>query len=167
MENLEHPIILRPFSSKDEIKYYNISRSDAVKEYFPYYSENFEDACEIVRIFSKGDFKNNFYFAIEEKNKGNLIGAVIAERITETDFNIGYFVGQEYHNRGYVTLAIKLLIEYLKNIGAKSVCFSVSRENLASISVANKINASKVSDGDKYEMWKKILWVSMNNYCNI
>lgn len=157
MENLENSILLRPFSQEDELEYYKISRSDAVKEYFPYYSENSEDACEIVRIFSKGDFKNNFYFAIEEKSKGNLIGAVIAEKIAETDYNIGYFIAKEYHNRGYATLAIKLLIEYLKNIGAKSVCFSISRANLASISIANKINAAKISEGEKYEMWRKIL----------
>ena len=55
--------------------------------------------------------KDQFYFAIEEKNTGKLVGSVQVSRYHGKkklkDYEVGFDIGEAYQNKGYATEATK------------------------------------------------------------
>ena len=77
--------------------------------------KNVEESLEIIRTF----FNNDHTWAIEFKEKGEVIGAIgyllPAESnvsIGENDVEIGYWVAKPYWNQGICTEALSLLIDH-------------------------------------------------------
>ena len=74
-----------------------------------------------------------------------VIGNVIAEKIKpEESFQIGYWIGKEYWNKGYTTKAVKLFLKKVKKkFKLKKITASFSKKNLASKRVLEKSGFKK------------------------
>lgn len=62
--------------------------------------------------------KAQYAFAIVEKNTGNLIGSVEISKYHGKKclkhFEVGYYIGESYQNKGYATEAVKQVIKWAK-----------------------------------------------------
>ena len=109
-------ILLRPWCEEDAPNLFKYASDPDVGPgagWAPHKNE--EESLEIIRTF----FNNDHTWAIEFKEKGEVIGAIgyllPAESnvsIGENDVEIGYWVAKPYWNQGICTEALSLLIDH-------------------------------------------------------
>lgn len=74
-----------------------------------------EESLEVIRTV----FASDHVWALELKETGRIVGCMGYYThedsnigIAETEFEVGYWIGKEYWNRGYCTEALRAMIEY-------------------------------------------------------
>jgi len=91
--------------------------------------------------------KDQFYFAIEKKDTGELIGSVQVSkyhgRKKLKDYEVGFDIGESYQNKGYATEATKAILTWafqkLSEIGeTPKVVGKAEHKNVASHKVLEK-----------------------------
>ncbi len=81
----------------------------------------------------------NFGIALKESNK--IIGNISFIKIDWKNrrAELGYWLGKKYWKKGYMTQAIKLILDYsFKKLNLHSVCADIFKENIASRRVLEK-----------------------------
>ena len=76
--------------------------------------ENIDEAKRDIEIFANGDFKNDFYCVITDKKK-NVMGLIIAVRLTRMTTDVSYFLKEEYRHNGYMQEALTGVIEVIRD----------------------------------------------------
>ena len=90
----------------------NVFSENTLNIPFPYQNENAE--FWIHELVNKGfEEKKNFTFAIREKENPKLIGAIgIHLDKVHLKAEIGYWIGKEFWNKGFVTEAVREIIRF-------------------------------------------------------
>lgn len=109
-------LILRPFKMEDVDEFFKII-DKSIKKYLWSYSkiECTEDLNELVSAYSKGDFKNDFYYAICDKVTNSIVGTIIAVKTSSCILDVSYFIGDTYRNNGYMREALLGFKRFLSN----------------------------------------------------
>lgn len=76
-------------------------------------------------------------FAITRRADGSFLGAIGFAGLPEMP-NVGYWIGRPYWGQGYATEALRLVIEYARDVGAKGLLAETFLENPASARVLSK-----------------------------
>lgn len=110
-----------------------------------------------------------FNFAIEHAQEGKVIGMVEAntdtgiEGICPGDANISYGLYPEARGKGYATMAVNLLIPFLKQRGLRRAVIRVHPDNVSSLSVPLRCGFEKgrhllrMRDGQTLQFFYAIL----------
>lgn len=99
-----------------------------------------------------------FNFAVVDQ-LDTLLGMVEARPIDasafntqEGDMNISYGIYPEARGKGYAVEGVKLIMQFLKNVGFKRAIIRVNPENTASLSVPRKLGFEELKDESKDEL---------------
>lgn len=124
-------LILRQPQSSDKQTLSIILDDNTVKKYFPKVSLFLRFNC---------DYKNNFYFIIEEINSGKIIGLIYSNLFIDSSASTSYIIKAEERGKGYMPEALKAFIIYLyNNKVTHSMRFAIMKSNRASKKVMNKL----------------------------
>jgi len=116
----------------------NINIWNNVRDYFPYpYSE--EDGKQFIEIvLSKPKPVVDFAIVVDEKAVGG-IGIVLKDDVERISAEIGYWLGENYWNKGIMTEVVKGFIEYVfSHFPLQKIFASVFDFNIASQKVLQK-----------------------------
>lgn len=144
-------LTLRPFTLEDINWYFKFAQDEElVKELKNLRINSLKEAENDIKIFSSGDFKNDFYYVVTD-DRGNVLGIIIAVRITQCIIDVSYFLKKEYRHRGYMHEALEKLMEVIRII-KPLYCFrmTIALDNTASINVAKGLNAVIRKMGNNY-----------------
>lgn len=124
-------LILRQPQSSDRKELSLILNDDTVKKYFP--------KADFFLKFNT-DYKNNFYFIIEELNSGKVIGLIHSKLLIDYTACTSYIIKAEERGKGFMPEAIKAFILYMyeKKV-APSIKFAIMKDNKSSKRVMNKL----------------------------
>lgn len=140
-------ILLRKFDLRDFKKYYLATQDEEIKTFLPYaYGDTLEITKNLIRNYSGVDFKNDFYFAIEDKESNNIIGAILAFRSYRIDLlDVSYFISKSFRGHEYCLEALKIFCEFLR-LTTNYVCleFAIRPENSNSKNVMKKLGSKEV-----------------------
>ncbi|MBN2771394.1 MAG: GNAT family N-acetyltransferase [Spirochaetes bacterium] len=134
-------LLLRPFKKQDvpDIARFcnNSIITDNVRDFFPKpYSET--DALDFIDICSKEDPQTTFAIEYDNLFAGS-IGLVPKDDVHRLSAEIGYWLGEPFHNRGIMTHAVKLITEYgFSKLNIIRIFSGVFEFNLASRRVLEK-----------------------------
>ena len=114
--------------------FYNISHDKKVlKTFICKYAENL-DEFDFAPYLNRDDL-----FAIRLKETGGLIGIILYFDVKDGGCEIGYGIGSDHWNKGYVTEAVNRFLEYLfREKDLDTVCASFFTGNDASRRVMEK-----------------------------
>jgi RimJ/RimL family protein N-acetyltransferase len=105
-----------------------------------------EDAEEYVR-FKRVEWitRNRLVPKIVEKATGKMVGQLwIEPRWNRMIFEIGYFIVEDYQGKGYITEAVKRMIEFLFNeLQANKLVIHTKATNKKSIGIAERCGFTK------------------------
>jgi [ribosomal protein S5]-alanine N-acetyltransferase len=115
MEIIFEGIILRPWSINDAVELTSIANNkniaDNLRDGFPFpYSIN--DAKNWINIILPENSPSRFFAIKVDKLLVGSIGIVTKTDIYRKNFEIGYFINQDYWGRGIATRAIKAATSY-------------------------------------------------------
>ena len=80
------------------------------------------------------NFPTNYYAYIVEKESNKFIGEVYAKYYDQKQsYEIGIVIKGEFRNKGYSTIAIKLLCENLKSLGVKKLFHEIPSTRISAI----------------------------------
>ena len=63
--------------------------------------------------------------------------------------DMGWILDKNYWNKGFVTEAAKLIVEFVKSLGVKMICAQCDTENIGSWRVMEKIGMKRICDNGK------------------
>ena len=129
-------IYLRYLDIKDKKAIFNnINNSENVLKYYvTNYYENIED-FDIENMINRFKANQLYIFAIVLKENDEVIGNILQcnnPNIVMNTVELGYAIGEKYWNNGYMTQALKLMINFMFENGVHKVVASHIPENLAS-----------------------------------
>jgi RimJ/RimL family protein N-acetyltransferase len=115
MEIFFEGIILRPWSIRDAVQLAEIANNkriaDNLRDGFPFpYSLN--DARKWLNMILPENFPPRFFAVTVADRVVGSIGIVTKDDIYRKNFEMGYFLEEEYWNRGIITRAIKAATSY-------------------------------------------------------
>lgn len=130
-------LIIDDLKPEDKENYFlNISHDKKVlKTFICNYQEDLE-SFEFNKYLNRNDI-----FAIREKKDNNLIGIFVECEVDNTNHSleIGYGIGSNYWNKGYMSETVKVMIDYyFEHTSFKTVYASFFKENIASKKVMEK-----------------------------
>ena len=115
MEILFEGIILRPWSIRDAAELAAIANNkniaDNLRDAFPF-PYSLKDARQWLKIILPENFPPRFFAITLDKLLVGSIGIVLKEDIYRKNFEIGYFISEEYWGNGIATKAIKAATSY-------------------------------------------------------
>jgi len=148
-------LIYRPYSMGDIDTLVKLCNEKTYRRWFYFLPKlNEKRAKEQIErnteIWSRGiDItKDQFYFAIEEKDTGKLVGSVQVSKYHGKkelkDFEVGFDIGEAYQNKGYATEATKGILKWafqmLSEVGAApNIVGKTEHRNFASRRVLEKV----------------------------
>lgn len=143
---------LRPFCGGDVDAFYKIVQDEQIKKFLPgVYAKTKKEAKEIIGIYKKGDFENDYYLAIEDKRTKTFIGAIIATRLTKSDIETSYFLRDEFRGKGLMNEALTAFSKrFVKISSGRRLIFAVNRENQASLDVMDNVPAKLINTSKEY-----------------
>jgi RimJ/RimL family protein N-acetyltransferase len=144
-------LMLRPFVETDVKWYYDFLQDKELQKRLPSLAvENIKQAQEDVRLFKNGDFVNDFYYVIETKAH-DIIGIIIAVRITDMAIDVSYFLKEQYRHKGYMHEALATVANSTRNINPLyRLRLVIEVDNIASLNVAKRLNATIKERNGKY-----------------
>ncbi|MCC7574052.1 GNAT family N-acetyltransferase [Candidatus Woesearchaeota archaeon] len=136
-------LILRPLKDSDAQKLSKIGNNKKIwlnlTDNFPH-PYTLKDAQKWIKINKEKESTENFAITINKE----LIGMIGYEKIKEHVVSIGYWIGEPYWGKGYVTEALKEFLEHLfKNPNIIRIEAKVFSYNLASCRVLEKQGFTK------------------------
>lgn len=137
----EHLILRFPRKEDREDLFQNINHDrDVLRYYVDSYCEKVED-YDIEKMIKSFTNKEMYVFSIILKENGEVIGLIHqcnkANKVMNT-IEVGYAIGKKYWNMGYVTEAMKVMIDLLFEKGVHKVTACHITENKASGRVMEK-----------------------------
>lgn len=130
-------ISIRKWQTSDIDTYFKLCHEAEVREYFnTLYCKNLK---EVKALFKARKNKEFFNFLIEDEK--NTVGVIVGNP-KRYSVEVSYFIGKEFRRNGYCVKAITALQEELKNSKYKAMHFKVSKYNLGSLAVMEKIGAT-------------------------
>jgi len=126
-------LILRKFEEKDVRNVFdNITSDDSVTRFMTWPThKNIETTEKLVHWWLSQYADESFYrWAIVLKETGEPIGVITVVHMDERveNFEIGYYLGSKWWNRGFTTEAVKSIIHFLFNevrVGRIEACPNV------------------------------------------
>lgn len=103
------------------------------------------------------DYRNNSYkflgfglWVAQLKESDEVIGIVGIDRKVNGDFELGYFIEENYRRQGYAYEASAEIMDYIRDFGLDSVNITVKKENVASLRLAEKLMFDEFYSNDEY-----------------
>ncbi|WP_058487049.1 GNAT family N-acetyltransferase [Defluviitalea phaphyphila] len=104
-------LILRPFSMKDVQDVFLYASDDIVTKYLTWPSHI--DISQTEKVVKEFYMTKSGVFAIELKSEHKCIGCIELRVCPEHDkASFGYVLNREYWNKGYMTEALKLILDF-------------------------------------------------------
>ena len=137
-----------------DIKIKNFTSKNITKKYLSWLNDNellkyskhkntFYTRNKAIKFYKKTLKAKNFFFSIKDKSKNKIIGTMIVYN-KNRKANIGILIGDKnYHNKGYATMAIKLLYKKLKKKKFNYLELGCNKKNIQMIKVAKKLGFKK------------------------
>ncbi len=144
-------LVLRPFEKDDVTWYYELVQDKELVERLKSLKvDSADEAVRDVELFSNGDFKNDFYYVITDKNN-NVLGIIIAVRITRMTIDVSYFLKAEYRHNGYMHEALAEFGHKVRSVEPLyRLRFEIEKNNIPSLKVAKRFCAIIQDKGDKF-----------------
>ena len=146
---------LRNIEIDDAEEFFNMTHDDEdVKKYVPSsYPTDMEDAYELIEIYSKSNFVNEFYFAIE--SFGKMVGVLVASKLRLQILEVSAIIFKPYRNKGIMTVVLKTFKEWLKNnTDYRVLNLVIRKDNLASLQQAKKCGAVLHNEDEEHCFFK-------------
>ena len=144
-------ITLRPFRPEDQAQILETVTSSKVNQ--TYMLPDFEKKEDAIPLFNKLMTRSNdssrFVRCIDLD--GTAIGFLNDVEVKDGAMELGYVIHPGYHNRGYMTLALKLAISALFDLGYKRVVCGAFEQNKASQRVMEKAGMLRISFTEEIE----------------
>jgi len=136
-------LVLRPFVTEDFLWFKDVARNEEVKMLLPGVACGDDRMVEeAITLYSKGDFINDFYYVICDKNN-NRLGVVIAIRVTSMMVDVSYFLKQEFRHQGYMHEAVAEFIKSARKVNSRyKFRFIISEHNKTSLNVVKSLGAT-------------------------
>lgn len=151
-------LILRPFVKNDINWYYDLIQDKELTRRLPgLIATDMKQVEKDIELFEKSDFVNDFYYVINNK-ENNIMGIIVAVRITPTVFDISYFLKKQYRHNGYMGEALANLAATLRRMNLEyRFRMLIDNDNVDSLKVVRRFDASVQIIGNKCIcfMWKK------------
>ncbi len=137
-------IKLRIHKASDADAIYKHIRDKEIQKYtlnipFPYTKAN---AVDFIKQATKNrKLKSAYEFAITNLDNDEVIGGISLMNLDWKNKNaeLGYWLAKKYRNKGYITEAIKLILEFaFKELKLNRISARLWEKNLASIKVLKK-----------------------------
>lgn len=150
-------LILRPFELSDADSYFAMTRDSNIREYVPYAcASSIEETREdILKYYSKGDLKHDYYLVIEGKETHQMVGALIATQNQNAELEVCIMIVKEQRRKGYITEATKAFIEALPS--KTCLMWKIRSDNVASLQSVSKIqgvrevtDTKRIKEGETY-----------------
>ena len=144
-------LVLRPFETADVTWYYDVVKNtDMVTRLKSLNAKDEEAAQKHISIFANGDFKNDFYCVITDKKK-NVMGFIIAVRLTRMTMDVSYFLKEEYRHNGYMQEALTGVVETIRDDNPLArIRLEIEKDNIPSLNIAKRMSAIMQDKGDKF-----------------
>jgi len=143
-------LILRTFKVNDAKEFFRIIQDEDIKRNLKgVYVETLAKVKGNIAIYKAADFKNDYYYAIEDKRYGNLVGAIIANRMNKYEIEVAYFVAKNYRKSGFMKEALST---FLQQVGCwnkgMEFKFVVDKDNTPSIGLMKSLNIPVKCESD-------------------
>lgn len=134
-------LILRNFELTDATAYYQMTRDKDIQHYVPYAcEETYEETVATIRdYYSVGDFKYDFYIAIEEKETHKLVGAIIATALVLSPLSLDVCIltDKSMRRKGYMYEALCAFKDAVPK--GTTLLFAIAEGNTASYRTVSKL----------------------------
>lgn len=149
-------LILRTFKLKDANQFFSIIQDEEIKQYLKgIYEKSKARVKENLVIYMDADFINDYYYAVEDRKSGELIGAIIATRMNKHEIEVAYFVGKEYRQQGYMKEALNSFLNRVCYWNKeKTFKFVIDKQNIPSISLMKSLNIPIFSEQKLHYIFK-------------
>ena len=147
----EEIIRIRSFKPADRTAILEILTSSKVNQTYmlPDYKQKDDAIPLFLRLMELSANSHRFVRCIELN--GTAIGFLNDVGIKESTIELGYAVHPAYHNRGYMTIALRLAIAELFKCGYTEVVCGAFEENKASLRVMKKCDMQQMEYSDTIE----------------
>ena len=149
-------LMLRPLKPGDQQQFLEMLTSPAVNRTYmlPDYKKC-EDAIPLFkRLMELSEDKTRFVRCISLHD--GAIGFLNDVEIKDSTIELGYLIHPDFHNRGYMTEALKQAISQLFELGYQTVECGAFEENLASQRVMEKAGMTRIEKTDRIEYLGKM-----------
>jgi len=141
-------IFLRYLTLDDAKKIAEICHDKSINRFthvpYPY---KIKDAVDFIKNSQKKiKTKEEFVYGIINKETNEIMGTISFVRISKRDnkAEIGYLLGKKYRNKGYMTEACKILVDYgFRNMKFYKIHINCAKDNKASKNVIMKVGAKE------------------------
>ena len=144
-------ITLRPFRPEDQAQILEIVTSSKINQ--TYMLPDFETKEDAIPLFNRlmnlSNDSSRFVRCIDLD--GAAIGFLNDVEIKDGAMELGYVIHPDYHNRGYMTQALKLAISNLFDLGYKRVVCGAFEQNKASQRVMEKAGMLQIPFTEEIE----------------
>lgn len=139
-------LVLKSFEMRDSSEYHTVISDDAIRKYVPYASTyTFRGTKTLVYHYCLGDFINDFYVVIKEKEDDKIVGAIIATKVASTTLEVCYLTAQSCRGKGYMKEALTAFKDYIfEETDFLCMHFTIENENLASNNLIKSIGAKPI-----------------------
>ncbi len=139
---MKKDFILRTWKSSDKESLVknanNINIWNNVRDYFPNPYTNKDGVRFLKMMLRKGKPTTDFAIEIDGEAVGG-IGVIIQSDVEKISAEIGYWLGEDYWNKGIMTRAVKEMVDYVfSNLPVKKLYAPVFDFNTASHRVLEK-----------------------------
>ena len=136
-------LILRPLTDKDAAEMFkNWTWDERVAKYCRWYPhKSIEETKQLLKMYiSQAENGFDYRWGITLRDSNNLIGVIDVVDLSEDKktAEVGYVLAYDYWNNGYLTEALKAVIDELFNDGVETVIADHHVENIASGRVMEK-----------------------------
>lgn len=166
MEKIEtERIILKPLTFNQLLKYVKDDNSLTtelnLKETSRTISPELKEALENTIIPNVADTQKDYLYSTlwivilnaDNKMVGDI--CIVGEPNADGEIEIGYGTYDEFRKRGFMTEAVRGMIEWAKTQSkVKSIFASTEKDNIASLSVLRKNNFVKVGETETLLNWR-------------
>ncbi len=144
----------------------NWASDDEVTKYITWNThKSLEDTNRILGIWLKEyEQKPCYRYGIERKEDGVLMGMIDVVGFRHGNPVIGYCSGRAYWNNGYMTEALRAVIDELFNDGYETIVIEAIRENIGSNRVIEKAGFTFVGIEERPLSHFKPQIVTINSY---
>ncbi|MDR2598746.1 MAG: GNAT family N-acetyltransferase [Oscillospiraceae bacterium] len=153
-------LIIRDYTAHDLLNNHELLSDNTIMYYLQdiktnNIEESQENLTEIINDQSLTDRKL-FFFLIEDKNTNELIGSIGYTVSNYTPYgkfvHLGYFIKQEYWNKGYTSEALKRLLEFaFEENDVYRIHTGCFKENVYSERIMEKFGFTKEAEFKEYE----------------
>ena len=150
-------LILRKCGDNDLAEFFRLASNPNVTTWITWETHKFmEETAAFIKLLTDG-YENGtcMTWAMCDKETDKFMGLISFTNIKEKHFSgeLGYWIGEEYWNKGYTTEAMKRIIEYsFDTMGMHRITAAHCVENLSSARVMVKAGMSfeGVGKGEAY-----------------